>query len=104
MRKMIKTYKCCVRNLKERHHYQVLRVYGWAILRRILKSGYSDVNWFQLVQKRVHSLAVVKTSKETWGSIKGAEFLERLSDYEFLKKDSLSFELTSITQSLFGVE
>ena len=50
------------------------------------------MNWFQLVQKRVHSLAVVKTSKETWGSIKGAEFLERLSDYEYLKKDSLPFK------------
>jgi len=42
--------------------------------------------------------------RETWGSIKGAEFLERLSAYKFLENDRLSFELTSISQSLFGVE
>jgi hypothetical protein len=45
-----------------------------------------------------------ENSQEPWGSIKGAEFLERLSDCKFLKKDPLSFELTSISQSLFGVE
>jgi hypothetical protein len=45
-----------------------------------------------------------ENAQELWGSIKGATFLEVLSDYEFLKKDPLSFELTSVSQSAFGVE
>jgi hypothetical protein len=32
-----------------------------------------------------------ENSQEPWGSIKGAEFLERLSDYKFLKKTVFLF-------------
>lgn len=32
-------------------------------IKTTVKTGYEDVNWFQLVQKRVHWLTVVKTVK-----------------------------------------
>jgi hypothetical protein len=49
--------------------------------------GYESVVWIRLAQDRDQWRTVVKTNKFP-GSLKGGEFLDKLSDYYFLKKEN----------------
>jgi hypothetical protein len=94
-----------VRNLKERQqHFQDLRVNGLGSIKTTLKKRISGCELVSTSPEEGPFTGCAENSQEPWGSTKGTEFLERLSGYEFLKKDHLSFELTSTLQSLFGFE
>jgi len=75
-----------LKNLKERANLGNVRI----IVKRILKGIECECLYsIQLAQDWVHRRALANMINESSVSIKGKEFLDKLSNCHFLKKDSL---------------